>query len=106
MAEVGVGGVVDGVEVEGGLEIFGVGKSVEGGLGGRDGGGGVGVSAAVSAVPIGRPRHGAGEGGFAEKAVTDWQRSERGGGCGGVHEPKSILVCLDREMETSRICKR
>lgn len=101
MAEVGVGGVVEVVEVEGGLETVRVRRSVEGGFrggDGDDGGGAVGVSSAVFAVPIGRARHGAPKGGsgrsaWVSEAAVDWGRSKhvRGGGGGGVHVEEPVL---------------
>lgn len=101
MAEVGVGGVVEVVEVEGGLETVRVRRSVEGGFRGGDGdggGGAVGVSSAVFAVPIGRARHGAPKGGsgrsaWVSEAAVDWGRSKhvRGGGGGGVHVEEPVL---------------
>lgn len=101
MAEVGVGGVVEVVEVEGGLETVRVRRSVKGGFrggDGDDGGGAVGVSSAVFAVPIGRTRHGAPQGGsgrsaWVSEAAVDWGRSKHvsGGGGGGVHVEEPVL---------------
>jgi hypothetical protein len=97
VAEVGVGGVVEAVEVEGGLEVFRVRRSVEGGLGGGDGGGGgvgagaVGVSSAVSAISIWRARHGAGEGGFGSAGCGRRRGEEERGGW--IFFLKKTLLC-------------